>query len=140
MKYYRLLEQRGADAWEGTIVTNSEDAKQEILSWLDTHTELEINKLDYLYVAMYDTMEEAEEAYCDHDIAFECKDGVIVDVREGGKKEYYVVECEVDVYCVKGTSITFTDYAELLEYADDRDWQLEEIEVPDYYQEDMLVY
>lgn len=137
MKYYRLLEQRGADAWENTIVTNSQKAREEMESWLDTHTDLEINKLDYLYVAVYDTMAEAEDAYCDHDIAFEYIDGEIKDVRDGEAKEYYEYN---DMYCIKGTVNSFEDFDNMVEFADDRCWKLTEIETPDGVSDDMLVW
>lgn len=80
--YYRVLEMRGADAWESEIFTTLVEAKEEMELWLNTHTVSEIKKLEYLYIAVYNTREDAEEIYCDHKIIFNCVNGEIKEVAD----------------------------------------------------------
>lgn len=72
MKYYRTLDRIGdGDGFEGTIYTNKEQAIDDCMSEWESLSDYDKARRSLFYVAEYDSKEEAEDAWCDHNIVYD---------------------------------------------------------------------
>lgn len=69
--YYRTLDQKGANAYEGKIFTDKQQAIDDCISEWNALSEHDKKLRSCFYVAEYDSEEDAEDAWCGHNVAYD---------------------------------------------------------------------
>lgn len=69
--YYRTLDQKGANAYEGKIFTDKQQAIDDCISEWDALSDHDKKLRACFYVAEYETMEDAEIAWDNHNCVYD---------------------------------------------------------------------